>query len=236
MRCRVMYQQPNWVLANITHCIRVVIPEPVIVQSCLRILVLPLVLKRNKRRWAFPLPAVDVQLLLPHLVALLVVGLQGRAEVVGDDGETLTVGNKFGGRHERVLLEEPGDHLAFFRFGRLRPFVQWHVAVPNEMRGGSCVCLADAAAEGVVCERDLLAVGAHDTGEHAVALPVVTPARAEGAETDTKLGFEPLLINGGDDATTQRHFLKLLEHEVALSVVVVESLYSTSCMYLPNTM
>ena len=31
MRCRVMYQQPNWVLANITHCIRVVVMETIIV-------------------------------------------------------------------------------------------------------------------------------------------------------------------------------------------------------------
>ena len=165
---------------------------------------------------------VDVKLLLPHLVALFVVGLQGRAEVVGDDGEAVAIGNKLGGRHEHVLFEEPSDHLIFFRFGRLRPFVQRHVAVPNEMRGGSCVCLADAAAEGVVGERDLLVVGAHDAGEHAVALPVVTPARAEGAETDAQFGFELLLIDRGDDAAAQRHFLKLLEHEVALAVVVVE--------------
>ena len=145
--------------------------------------------------------------------------MQGRAEVVGDDGETAAVGNKLGGRHERVLFKEPGYHLAFFR-----PFVQWHVAVPNEVRGSSCVCLADAAAEGVVGERDFLAVGTHDAGEHAVALPIVSPARAEGAETDAQFGFEPLLINRGDDAAAQRHFLELLEHEVALAVVVVEEL------------
>ena len=35
-------------------------------------------------------------------------------------------------------------------------------------------------------------------------------------------GFELLLIDRGDNATAQRHFLKLLEHEVALAVVVVE--------------
>ena len=92
---------------------------------------------------------------------LFVVGLQGRTEVVGDDGETLAVGNELGGRHERVLFEEPGNYV-LFRFGRLRPLVQWHVAVPNEVRGGSCVCLADAAAEGVVGKRHFLVVGAHD--------------------------------------------------------------------------
>ena len=207
MRCRVIYQQSNWVLADVTPRIRVVIPEPVIVQSSFRILVLPLVLKRNERGWPFPLPPVDVQLLFPYLVALLVVGLQGCTEVVGDDGETVTVGNKFGGRHERVLFEEPGNYV-LFRFGRLRPLVQWHVAVPHEVRGSSCVCLADAAAEGVVGERHFLAVGVHDAGEHAVALPIITPARAESAETDAQFGFEPLLINRGDNAAAQSHFLE----------------------------
>ena len=41
-------------------------------------------------------------------------------------------------------------------------------------------------------------------------------------ETDAKFSFEPLLINRGDDTATQRHFLELLEHEVAFAVVVVE--------------
>ena len=65
------------------------------------------------------------------------------------------------------------------------------------MGGGSCKRFSDATAEGVVGEQHFLAVGTHDAGEHAVALPVVTPARAVGAETDAKLCFEPLLINGG---------------------------------------
>lgn len=43
-------------------------------------------------------------------------------------------------------------------------------------------------------------------------------------ETDAKLSFEPLLINRGDSATTQRNFLELFEHKVALAVVVVEEL------------
>ena len=223
--------EPKRILADITPRIRVIIPEPVIVQSCLCILVLPLVLEWNERGWPFPLPPIDVQLLFPHLVSLFVVGLQGRAEVVGDDGETLTVGNELGGRHERVLFEEPGHHLAFFC-----PLMQRYVSVPHEMRGCSSKRLADATAEGVVCERHLLAVGAHHAGEHAVALPVVSPARAESAETDAQFGFESLLINRGDDVAAPRQLLKFLEHEVALAVVVVESLYSTSCMYLPNTM
>ena len=123
--------KPKRVLADITSRIWVVIPEPVIVQSRLRILILPLILEWYERGWPFPLPPVDVQLLLPHLVALLVVGLQGRTEVVGHDGEAVAVGNKLGGRHERVLLEKPCDYV-FFRL--FRPFVQWHVAVPHEVR------------------------------------------------------------------------------------------------------
>jgi len=90
---------------------------------------LSLVLEWNERGWPFPLPAVDVQFLFPHLVALLVVGLHGRTEVVGDDGEAAAVGNKLGGRHERVLLEEPSDNV-FFRF--FRPLVQGNVADPSE--------------------------------------------------------------------------------------------------------
>ena len=63
------------VLTYISTCIRVVIPESIVVQSRLLILILPLILKGYERGWPFPLPPVDVQLLLPHLVALLVVGL-----------------------------------------------------------------------------------------------------------------------------------------------------------------
>lgn len=180
-----------------------------------------MILKGYERGWPFPLPPVDVQFLFSHLVALLVVGLHGRAEVVGHDGETLTVGNQLGGRYERVLFEEPSNY-AFFRFGRLRPLVQWHVAVPNEVGGRSCKGFSDAAAEGVVGERHFFAVGTNDAGEHAVALPIITPARAESAETNAQFSFEPHLINRGDNATVQSNFLELLEHEVALAVVVVE--------------
>ena len=63
------------VVTYISTCIRVVIPESIVVQSRLLILILPLILKGYERGWPFPLPPVDVQLLLPHLVALLVVGL-----------------------------------------------------------------------------------------------------------------------------------------------------------------
>ena len=185
--------EPKRFLTDVTPRVRVVIPEPIVIESSLCILILPLVLEWNERGWPFPLPPVDVQLLLPNLVALFVVGLQGRTEVVGDDGEAAAIGNQLGGRYERVLFEEPGDHLIFFR-----PFMQWHVAVPNEVRGGSCVCLADAAAEDVVGERHFLAVGTGNAGEHAVALPVVSPARAESAETDAQFGFELLLIDRGD--------------------------------------
>lgn len=64
------------------------------------------------------------------------------------------------------------------------------------------------AKEGVVGERDLLTVGTHDAGEHVVALPIVTSAHAESTETDAQFGFEPLLIDRGDNATAQRHFFE----------------------------
>jgi len=57
-----------------------------------------LILKRNEGGIIVVLPALSteaVEFLLPYLVALLVVGLHGRTEVVGHDGETLTVGNYF---------------------------------------------------------------------------------------------------------------------------------------------
>ena len=111
-------------LADITSRIRVVIPEPVIVQSRFGILILPLILEWNERGWPFPLPPVDVQFLLPHLVALLVVGLKGCGEVAGGDGETLSVGNKLGSRYESVLFEESSNYV-LFRFVLFRPFVQW---------------------------------------------------------------------------------------------------------------
>ena len=135
IQCRVATCQPYRVLANVVVRTWVVVTEPIIIQSRLRILILPLILERNERRRAFPLSPVDVQLLLPYFLAVLVVGLQGCAEVVGDDGETIAVGNQLGSRYERVLLEEP-SHYVFFRL--FRPFVQWHVAFAGE------VCLPPA--------------------------------------------------------------------------------------------
>jgi len=81
------------------------------------------------------------------------------------------------------------------------------------MGGRPCERFAYAPAEGVVGERHLLAVGTHHAGEHAVALPVVTPARAEGAETDAQFCFEPLLINRGDNAATRNRLsLTIIEN------------------------
>lgn len=133
IQCRVATCQPYRVLANVVVRTWVVVTEPIIIQSRLRILILPLILERNERRRAFSLSSVDVQFLLPYFLAVLVVGLQGCAEVVGDDGETIAVGNQLGSRYERVLFEEPSYHIIFFR-----PFVQWHVAFAGE------VCLPPA--------------------------------------------------------------------------------------------
>ena len=65
-----------------------------------------LVLERYERGWPFPLPAVDVEILLPHLVALLVVGLHRRGEVAGGDGGAPAVSHGFGCRHKRFSFKQ----------------------------------------------------------------------------------------------------------------------------------
>ena len=72
------------------------------------------------------------------------------------------------------------------------------------------------AAEGVVGERHFLAIGADNTREHAVALPVVTPARAEGAETDAQFCFEPLLINRGRQCRHAKPFISNYNRKLAI--------------------
>ena len=97
------------------------------------------------------------------------------------------------------------------------------------MGGRSCKRFSDAAAKGVVGERHFLSVGTNDAGEHAVALPIITPARAEGAESDAKLGFEPLLINRGDDAAAQRRLsLTIIENELYTPLRIVLLSYPNS--------
>ena len=54
----------------------------------------------------FPLPPVDVQLLLPHLVSLFVVGLKGCGEVAGGDGGAPAVSHGFGCRHKRISFKQ----------------------------------------------------------------------------------------------------------------------------------
>ena len=52
------------------------------------------------------MPTVDVQLLLPHLVSLFVVGLKGCGEVAGGDGGAPAVSHGFGCRHKRFSFKQ----------------------------------------------------------------------------------------------------------------------------------
>ena len=102
--------EPKRVLTDVTSPIRVVIPEPIVIQSSFRILVLTLILKWNERGWLFPLPPVDVQLLFPHLVALLVVGLHRCGEVAGSDGVAPAVSHGFGCKHKRFSFKQASGY------------------------------------------------------------------------------------------------------------------------------
>ncbi|WP_277072750.1 hypothetical protein, partial [Segatella oulorum] len=61
-------------------------------------------------RRAFPLPPVDVELLLPHLVSLLVVGLKWCGEVAGGDGGAPAVSHGFGCRHKRFSFKQASGY------------------------------------------------------------------------------------------------------------------------------
>ena len=52
------------------------------------------------------MPPVGVKLLLPHLVALLIVGLKGCGEVAGGDGGVPAVSHGFGCRHKRFSFKQ----------------------------------------------------------------------------------------------------------------------------------
>ena len=73
---------------------RVVIPEPIVVQPSLLILILTLIFKRNEGGIivAFPLSAECVKFLLSSLFAIVIKCLQGSIEVVGNEDENLSVG------------------------------------------------------------------------------------------------------------------------------------------------
>ena len=148
--------QSYWILANITSCIQFVIVEAVVIQPRLNILILTLILKRNEGGIiaVLPfLPAEDVKLLLPDLVAVVVKCLQGSTEVVRYDGEALAVGSELGSWNERVLLEEPGYDVSLFSIRRnLLPLMQRNIAIPHEVSGYTLIGLLSPPAQRIICE------------------------------------------------------------------------------------
>ena len=123
-------------MTNVITRTRVIVAEAVVVQPRLNILILTLILKRNEGGIivALPsLPAEDVKLLLPNLVAVIVKCLQGSAEVVRHDGEALAVGSELGSWNERVLLEKPGSDICPSGIRRnLLPLVQQRIATSKK--------------------------------------------------------------------------------------------------------
>ena len=81
---------PYRILAYIPTCARVVIPEPVVVQSRLLILILPQLAERHELAVAFQVEqvAIDVVVGLPYGRSLFVVGLHGAADIVAHDAIT----------------------------------------------------------------------------------------------------------------------------------------------------
>ena len=114
-----------------------------------------MILKRNEGGIivARPLPAEDVKLLLPYLVAVIIKCLQGSTEVIRHDGEALAVGSELGSRNERVLLEELGCDVCLFSIRRnLLPLMQRYIAIPHEVSSDTLISLLGPPAQRIVCE------------------------------------------------------------------------------------
>ena len=143
-------------MADITPDIWIIIPEPIIIQPRLNILILTLILKRNEGGFIVTLPSLsaeDVKLLLPNLVAVVVKCLQGSTKVVRHDGEALAVGCELGSRNECVLLEEPGCDVCLFSIRRnLLLLMQRYIAIPHEVGSDVLIGLLGPPAQRIVCE------------------------------------------------------------------------------------
>ena len=184
--------QPNRVLAYIPTRTRVVIPEPIVVQSCFPVLILSQLAERHEAPVALEVEqiAIDVVVGLPNQGAAFVVGLHGAADVVAHNAVTLAA-NELCRGNIAVGVVNPGDevvrwlgpverHLAVFgnyllrafRFG-VFPFVQDDITIPQVAVHSAVKSFLDPAAKGIVLERDGLAVGTGDAAQHAVRQPSV---------------------------------------------------------------
>ena len=137
-------------MAYVSIRIRVVIPEPIVVQPRLLILVLPQLPKWNELAVALEVEqvAIDVVVGLPDERSVFVAGLYGATDVVAHDAVTLAV-YQLGGWDIAVCVVNPGDevvrwfgpverHIAVFGYYLLWPFrfvvlplVKNNVAIPQ---------------------------------------------------------------------------------------------------------
>ena len=120
------------ILAYIPTCTRVVIPEPVVVQPSLLVLILPQLSKWHELSVAPEVEqaAIDVVVGLPDERSVFAVGLHGAADVVAHDAVTLAA-HQLGGWNIAVGVVNPGDEVVRW-FGTcrttLRRFRQLSVA------------------------------------------------------------------------------------------------------------
>ena len=149
IQSRIVTCQPNRVLAYIPTRTRFVIPEPVVIQLRLLVLILPQLPKWNELSVALEVEqvAVDVVVGLPDDRSVFVVALHGATDIVAHDAVTLAV-YQLGGWNIAVGVVNPSDevvrwlgpverHFAVFGNDWLRPFrfvvfplVKDNIAVP----------------------------------------------------------------------------------------------------------
>ena len=130
--------------------------------------------------------SVHVKPAVPYFLALLVVRLHGRAQMVGHDGVCLAVLEQSQG-HETLFLKEPCPEvfLVFFYLSLLIapltwcPLVQGHVAVPQPA-GDANGILAQAPSEGIIGEQGIKGKispsGRSDLLQRSVLIPDIPPA------------------------------------------------------------
>ena len=192
IQSRIVTCQPNRVLAYIPTCTRVVIPESVVVQPSLLVLILTQLAERHELAVALEVEqvAIDVVVGLPDGRSVFVVGLHGATDVVAHDAVTLAA-YQLGGWNIAVSVVNPSDevvrwfgpverHLAVFGNDRLRairlgvlPLVKDNVTIPQVAVHAAVESLFNPSAQCVVFERDSLSVGPSDAAQHSVRQPCV---------------------------------------------------------------
>ena len=137
----------DWVLADVVPEFRRVVAESVVRQSRLVVVVLSLEEERYRHIALGIQPrlslledlAVHVQATIPHFLALLVIRLRGRAELVADDAVCLAILDE-SKRYEALFFEELSPEVKLvvlpaivLPFPAGVPLVQRHIVVPYPM-------------------------------------------------------------------------------------------------------